>query len=91
LKRYKYYFFGLDDPISIEAQNKHSARRVLEDVVNQKEYKERGYEMLALCKETSETLVEGVSIKDSNRHGKLVWTFKGWIEYETYKRTNSSE
>ena len=91
MKRYKYYFFGLEDPINIEAQNKHSARRVLEDVVNQAEFKQRGYEMLALRKETSETLVEGVSTKDSNRHGKLVWTDKGWIKYEAYKRTNSSE
>ena len=91
MKRYKYYFFGLEDPINIEAQNKHSARRVLEDVVNQAEFKQRGYEMLALRKETSETLVEGVSTNDSNRHGKLVWTDKGWIKYETYKRTNSSE
>ena len=91
MKRYKYYFFGLEDPINIEAQNKHSARRVLEDVVNQAEFKQRGYEMLALRKETSETLVEGVSTKYSNRHGKLVWTDKGWIKYETYKRTNSSE
>ena len=91
MKRYKYYFFGLEDPINIEAQNKHSARRVLEDVVNQAEFKQRGYEMLALRKETSETLVEGVSTKDSNRHGKLVWTDKGCIKYETYKRTNSSE
>jgi len=91
LKRYKYYFFGLEEPISIEARSKHSARRVLEDVVNQADFKERGYAMLALRKETSETLVEGVSTKDSNRHGKLVWTEKGWTKDETYKKTNRSE
>ena len=91
MKRYKYYFFGLDDPISIEAQSKQSARRVLEEVVNQREYKERGYEMLALRKETSETLVEGVSLKHSNQHGLLIWTDKGWIKNETYQRTNRSE
>jgi predicted kinase len=80
VNRYKYYFFELDEPISIEARNKYSARQLLEEIVNQKEYKERGYDMLGLRKETSETLVEGVSTKNTRQHGLLVWTDKGWAK-----------
>lgn len=92
MKRYKYYFFDLDEPISVEAKSKQSARRVLEEVVNHRNYRENGYTMLALRKETVETLVEDVSIKNSKIHGMLIWTSKGWTKKnETVTTTNRSE
>jgi len=90
VKRYRYFFFGIDEPISIEAKSKHNARRKLEEIVNDEKYKHRGYEMLALRKETSETLVVGVSTRQS-KHGLLIWSKKGWIKNETYKRANQGE
>lgn len=80
MNRYKYYFFEKDKPISIEANSKHSARVALEQICNSPEYKNNGYEIIAIVRETSETLVEGVSLKYSDKHGWLVWSEHGWTK-----------
>jgi len=80
MKMYKYYFLNLEKPISVEANNKQSARNVLEQICNQTEYKNNGYEMLNLVRETSETLVAGVSFKTSKQHGVLIWSDRGWVK-----------
>jgi hypothetical protein len=78
MKRYKYYFLGLDDkPISIEAMNRESARRKLEDICNTTEFTQNGYAIKNLVKETTETLVDGVSTKVVKGH-TFVWNQNGW-------------
>jgi hypothetical protein len=80
MKRYKYYFNGLEDkPISIEATNKESARRKLEEICNDARYKENGYAIPNVVRETTETLVDGVSEKNINGV-EFIWSKNGWIK-----------
>jgi hypothetical protein len=80
MKRYKYYFNGLEEkPISIEATNKESARRKLEEICNDSRYKDKGYAIPNVIRETTETLVEGVSEKNVNGV-EFIWSNNGWIK-----------
>lgn len=79
MKRYRYYFNDIDKPISIEATNKMSARAKLEDICNSPAYMERGYSILNIRLETTETLVVGVSEKIINNK-KHLWNGNTWIE-----------
>lgn len=79
MKIYKYYFLEIDKPISVEAMNKHTARKVLEKVCNESIYKDKGYVLTNLVRETCETLVEDVSTKDT-KAGKVIWNGRGWIK-----------
>lgn len=79
MKRYRYYFNDIDMPISIEATNKISARTKLEDICNDPSFIERGFSILNIRLETTETLVVGVSekkIKNKTHH----WNGNTWIE-----------
>lgn len=78
MKVYRYYFNGIDKPIMIEAKSKYSARNTLEEICNTPKYRDNGYAIPLLVKETCETLVEGVSVKDS-KHGILIWSKQGWV------------
>jgi len=77
MKLYRYYFDGLDKPISIEATNKHTARAKLEEVCNNKKFITEGYTVANLLRETTETLVIGVSNKIRNNI-KYFWNGSGW-------------
>lgn len=77
MKIYKYYFLEIDKPISIEAKYKHNARKILEQVCNDLNYKDKGYLLTNLVRETSETLVAEVSVKDT-KNGQVVWNGRGW-------------
>jgi len=80
MKRYKYYFNGLEEkPISIEATNKESARRKLEEICNDSRYKDKGYAIPNVIRETTETLVDGVSEKNVNGV-EFIWSKNGWIK-----------
>lgn len=80
MKRYKYYFNGLEEkPISIEASSKESARRKLEEICNDSRYKDNGYAIPNVIRETTETLVEGVSEKNVNGV-EFIWSNNGWIK-----------
>jgi hypothetical protein len=77
MKRYRYYFIDIDKPISIEAMSKVSARARLEDICNKPEFTERGYSILNIRLETTETLVVGVSEKTIN-NTPHVWDGQNW-------------
>jgi dsRNA-specific ribonuclease len=76
-KLYRYYFDGCDKPITIQSNNKQNARAKLEEVCNQEELVHQGYTIANLLKETTETLVIGVSFKEVNNK-KIFWNGKGW-------------
>lgn len=82
MKIYKYYFLEIDKPISIEAKTKHNARKVLEQVCNDSNYKDKGYVLTNLVRETCETLVAEVSVKDT-KNGQVVWNGTGWSKKTT--------
>jgi hypothetical protein len=82
MKIYKYYFLDIDKPISVESHNKHNARAVLEKVCNDSNFKDKGYVLTNLVKETSETLVIDVSVKET-KTGQVIWNGRGWS-----KKTN---
>jgi hypothetical protein len=77
MKLYRYYFDGLDKPITIEAMNKINARAKLEEVCNTKKFIQEGYTITNLLRETTETLVIGVSNKNI-KNVKYYWNGKGW-------------
>jgi hypothetical protein len=77
MKRYRYYFNDIEKPISIEAMSRVSARSKLEDICNKPEYIERGYSILNIRLETTETLVVGVSEKTIN-NSPHVWDGQSW-------------
>jgi hypothetical protein len=79
MKRYRYYFNDIEKPISIEATNRISARAKLEDICNDPAYMERGYKIMNIRLETTETLVVGVSEKMINNK-KTIWNGNQWIE-----------
>ena len=79
MKRYRYYFNDIDKPISIEATNKMSARAKLEEICNDPTYMERGYKIMNIRLETTETLVVSVSEKTINNKTHI-WNGKQWIE-----------
>lgn len=78
MKRYRYYFNDIDKPISIEATNKLSARAKLEEICNDPNYMERGYKIMNIRLETTETLVVSVSEKTINNK-KHIWNGYEWI------------
>jgi hypothetical protein len=78
MKRYRYYFIDMDKPIMIEATNKISARSKLEDICNNPAYAERGYKIMNIRLETTETLVVGVSEKNINNQN-YIWNGNTWI------------
>ena len=78
MKRYRYYFINIDKPIMIEATNKISARSKLEDICNNPAYAERGYKIMNIRLETTETLVVGVSEKTINNQN-YIWNGHTWI------------
>ena len=78
MKRYRYYFIDMDKPIMIEATNKISARSKLEDICNNPAYAERGYKIMNIRLETTETLVVGVSVKNINNQN-YIWNGNTWI------------
>jgi hypothetical protein len=78
MKRYRYYFIDIDKPIMIEATNKISARSKLEDICNNPAYAERGYKIMNIRLETTETLVVGVSEKTINNQN-YIWNGHTWI------------
>jgi hypothetical protein len=82
MKIYKYYFLDMDKPISVEANNKHKAREILEQVCNNSIYKDKGYILTNLVRETSETLVADVSVKET-KTGQMMWNGKGWLKKTT--------
>jgi hypothetical protein len=69
----------IDKPISIEATNKLSARSKLEDICNDPTYAERGYKIINIRLETTETLVVGVSEKTINNQTHI-WNGNTWIK-----------
>jgi len=77
MKRYRYYFNDIEKPISIEATNKVSARTKLEDICNDPTYMERGYTIMNIRLETTETLVAGVSQKTINNQ-TYTWNGQQW-------------
>jgi len=77
MKRYRYYFIDIDKPISIEAMSKISARAKLEDICNNPNYAERGYKIMNIRLETTETLVVGVSEKTINNQTHI-WNGNSW-------------
>ena len=77
MKLYRYYFDGLDKPISIEALNKITARAKLEEVCNTEKFVNEGYTIVNVLRETTETLVIGVSNK-TIQNIKHYWNGKGW-------------
>ena len=77
MKLYRYYFDGCDKPISIEALNKITARAKLEEVCNTQKFVNEGYTIINLLRETTETLVIGVSNK-TIKNIKHSWNGKGW-------------
>ena len=79
MKRYRYYFNDIDKPISIEATNKLSARERLEDICNDPTYMERGYTIMNIRLETTETLVAGVSQTTQNNQ-TYTWNGHTWIK-----------
>ena len=79
MKLYRYYFDGLDKPISIIALNKISARAKLEVVCNNEKFIKEGYTIVNLLRETTETLVVGVSNK-TIENIKHYWNGKGWSQ-----------
>jgi hypothetical protein len=82
MKIYKYYFLDIDKPISVEAKSKHTARKVLEQVCNDPNFKEKGYILTNLLRETSETLVADVSVKET-KTGQMMWDGRGWSKKTT--------
>lgn len=82
MKIYKYYFLDIDKPISVESHNKQKAREILEQVCNNSIYKDKGYILTNLVRETSETLVAEVSVKET-KTGEVMWNGRGWS-----KKTN---
>ena len=76
MKLYRYYFDGLDKPITIEAMNKINARAKLEEVCNTEKFIQEGYTLTNLLRETTETLVIGVSNKII-KNIKHYWNGKG--------------
>ena len=82
MKIYKYYFLDIDKPISVEAKSKHTARKVLEQVCNDPNFKEKGYILTNLLRETSETLVADVSVKET-KTGQVIWDGRGWSKKTT--------
>ena len=82
MKIYKYYFLDIDKPISVESHNKHNARAVLEKVCNDANFKDKGYLLTNLVKETSETLVIDVSVKET-KTGQVIWNGRGWSKKTT--------
>ena len=82
MKIYKYYFLDIDKPISVEAKSKHTARKVLEQVCNDPKIKEKGYILTNLLRETSETLVADVSVKET-KTGQMMWDGRGWSKKTT--------
>jgi hypothetical protein len=77
MKLYRYYFNGLDKPITIEALNKLNARAKLEEVCNTNKFIKEGYTIANLLRETTETLVVGVSNKIM-KNIKYYWNGQGW-------------
>ena len=77
MKLYRYYFDGLDKPITIEALNKINARAKLEEVCNTNKFIKEGYTISNLLRETTETLVIGVSNKIM-KNRKYYWNGQGW-------------
>jgi hypothetical protein len=77
MKLYRYYFDGCDKPISIEAVSKITARAKLEEVCNTQKFVTEGYTIKNLLRETTETLVIGVSNK-TIKNIKHYWNGKGW-------------
>lgn len=77
MKLYRYYFDGLDKPITIEATNKLNARAKLEEVCNTQKFVNEGYTITNLLRETTETLVVGVSNKIM-KNIKYIWNGHGW-------------
>ena len=77
MKLYRYYFDGLDKPITIEALNKINARAKLEEVCNTNKFIKEGYTISNLLRETTETLVIGVSNKIM-KNIKYYWNGQGW-------------
>jgi hypothetical protein len=69
----------IDKPISIEATNKQNARARLEEICNNPIYIERGYKIMNIKLETTETLVNGVSTK-TIKNKKHIWNGNTWIE-----------
>lgn len=59
--------------------NKHTARKVLEKVCNDSNYKEKGYILTNLVRETCETLVVDVSVKET-KTGQVIWNGRGWTK-----------
>lgn len=82
MKIYKYYFLDVDKPISIEAKSKHTARKVLEQVCNDSNFKDKGYALTNLVRETCETLVADVSVKET-KNGQVMWNGRGWTKKTT--------
>ena len=82
MKIYKYYFLDIDKPISVEAKSKHTARKVLEQVCNDPNFKEKEYILTNLLRETSETLVADVSVKET-KTGQMMWDGRGWSKKTT--------
>jgi hypothetical protein len=82
MKIYKYYFLDIDKPITVEAKSKHTARKVLEQVCNESNFKEKGYILTNLLRETSETLVADVSVKET-KTGQVIWDGRGWSKKTT--------
>jgi hypothetical protein len=79
MKRYRYYFNDIDKPISIEATSKVSARAKLEEICNNPTYMDKGYRIMNIRLETTETLVVGVSQKTINNKN-FIWNGNQWIE-----------
>jgi hypothetical protein len=82
MKIYKYYFLDIVKPITVEAKSKHTARKVLEQVCNESNFKEKGYILTNLLRETSETLVADVSVKET-KTGQVIWDGRGWSKKTT--------
>lgn len=77
MKLYRYYFDGLEKPIIIEAINKITSRAKLDEVCNTEKFINEGYTIKNLLRETTETLVIGVSNK-TIQNIKHYWNGKGW-------------
>jgi hypothetical protein len=87
IRFYKYYFHGIDSPITIEARNKEEARLILKSVVEKlppkyKQSKVIGETIVIPLKCVSSKVVNGVKyiwVGEDKAHG-------GWLSEEAYNR-----
>lgn len=91
IRFYKYYFHGIDSPITIEANNKDEARLILKSVVEKlppkyQQSKVIGETIVIPLKCVSSKVVKGVKyiwVGEENARG-------GWLSEEAYNRALNS-